>query len=884
MHKVEQVKKISLALLIGIFLGVLPLGAQEITVKRVAVFPFTILSKEPAPELAEKIQKIIIEHLGKEGFGIVSSEDLQKEIAACPSLNAATAAEIGKKLGADAVITGSLIKIGPTVALEAQLTDLTGKTPPVSFKQEGTSLASVDQLAAKIAKDAGYKILGQERIAKIEVKGNRRVEKATILATVQTRSGELTSTLKLRDDLKALYNLGSFSDVKIDVTDTPQGRLVTFIVTEKPSLGAIIVKGNQKIKTKKILEALDIKPYTIASEEAIKEALNKVKALYREKGYYQADVTYQLEPITPNESNLVLTVDEKGKLYVREINFEGNRAFTDKQLRKVLELKPKNPLSYFTGRGVIKTDLLERDAEKISSYYFNHGYIKARVGEPKVEVGARGIIVTFPIEEGYQYRVGKVEFQGDLLEPAEVLRSKLGIAKEGVYSREVLQKDLTTLSDFYADQGFANADVTPGLKENDQDRTVDITFDITKGEKVYIERIDITGNVKTRDKVIRREMRVYEQELFSASKIKKSTQNLRRLEFFEDVNISTSPGSTPEKVNLKVNIKERPTGQFGLGAGYSTQDKIVGMIEVRQNNLFGRGQQLSAQGVLGQLARRYRLSFTEPYLFDRPLSLGIDAFNWERNFTEYNRRSTGGSIRLGHPLRWEYTTLLWSYRYENTNLTNIPFGASPLIYQSASIKNTSATSLSLRRDSRDALFTPTKGSDNSLSLEMAGLGGDAAFNRFVFDSGWFFPLFWDTVGVLHGRIGYVMRNGWGQLPVYEKFYLGGIDTIRGYKYAEISPRDPVTQDRIGGDKFQFFNAEFRFPLYKKAGLQGTLFLDSGNVYGSGQGYFSSMRTSIGTGIRWFSPMGPLRIEWGYNLNPKSFDRKSAFDFAVGGNF
>ena len=438
-------------------------------------------------------------------------------------------------------------------------------------------------------------------------------------------------------------------------------------------------EGNKKIKTKKILEALDIKPYTTASEAAIKEAINKVKALYREKGYYEADISYKLEPITPNEVNLVLVVDEKGKLYVKEINFEGNRAFTDKQLRNVMELKPKNIISYFTGRGVIKPDLLERDAEKISSFYFNHGYIKAKVGEPKVEVVAGGIYITFPIDEGYQYRVGKVKFQGDLLEPAEALQNKIGITSGSVYSREVLQKDLTTLSDLYADQGFANADVTPNLKENDQDRTVDVTFDITKGEKVYIERIDIAGNIKTRDKVVRREMRVYEQELFSATKIKKSTQNLRRLEFFEDVNISTSPGTTPDKVNLKVTVKERPTGQFGVGAGYSTQDKIVGMIEVRQNNLFGRGQQLSAQGVLGQLARRYRLSFTEPYLFDRPLSLGIDAYNWERSFTEYNRQSAGGSLRLGHPLRWEYTTLLWSYRYENTNLNDIVYGASPII-------------------------------------------------------------------------------------------------------------------------------------------------------------------------------------------------------------
>ncbi len=498
----------------------------------------------------------------------------------------------------------------------------------------------MNQLAAKLAQDAGYKVLGQERIAKIEVKGNRRIEKEAILATIQTRAGELTSTVKLREDLKALYNLGSFADVKIDVTDTPQGRIVTFMLEEKPSISSILVQGNTKVKTKKILEALDIKPYTVASEAAIQDSINKVKALYREKGHYEVNITHHLEPVTPTEVNLVLDVAEGGKLYVRAIKFEGNTSFKDKKLKDVMELKEKNLLSFVTGTGIVKQDLLERDAEKISAFYFNHGYIKARVGEPKIEVKEKGIYITFPIEEGPQYRVGKIDFQGDLLESPEILRNKLAIVKEKVYSREVIQKDLTTLGDFYADQGYANADISPLLKENDVDRTVDITFDMRKGEKVYFERIDIAGNVKTRDKVIRRELRIYEQDLFSATKIKRSTQNLRRLEFFEDVNFSTSPGSAPDKMNLKINVKERPTGQFGVGAGYSTQDKIVGMIEVSQSNLFGRGQQLRAQGVLGQFARRYRLSFTEPYLFDRPLNFGVDAYNWERNLPNIPARAS----------------------------------------------------------------------------------------------------------------------------------------------------------------------------------------------------------------------------------------------------
>jgi outer membrane protein insertion porin family len=285
-----------------------------------------------------------------------------------------------------------------------------------------------------------------------------------------------------------------------------------------------------------------------------------------------------------------------------------------------LETKEKNILSIITGAGKLSKDTLERDLEKIAAYYFNHGYIKAKVGEPKIDIKGKWIYVTIPVQEGPQYKVGKVDFQGELLEDKDKLLARIELPKEKVYSREVVQKDLTTLSDFYADSGFANADVTPLIKENDEGLMVDVLFDIQKGKKVYFDRIDIAGNVKTRDKVIRRELRVYEQDMFSATNLKESIKNLRRLEYFEDVNFSTSPGSAPDRMNLKITVKERPTGTFGLGAGYSTQDRVVGMVEISQNNLFGRGQQLKAQGIMGAISHRFRLSFTEPYLFDRPLT------------------------------------------------------------------------------------------------------------------------------------------------------------------------------------------------------------------------------------------------------------------------
>jgi outer membrane protein insertion porin family len=423
----------------------------------------------------------------------------------------------------------------------------------------------------------------------------------------------------------------------------------------------------------------------------------------------------------------------------------------------------------------------------------------------------------------------------------------------------------------------------PLIKENNENLTVDVTFDIHQGQKVYFERIDIAGNVKTRDKVIRRELRVYEQDLFSASNLKESIKNLRRLEYFEDVNFATTPGSAPNRMNLKITVKERPTGTFGLGAGYSTQDRLVGMVEISQNNLFGRGQQVKVQGIIGSISHRIRASFVEPYLFDRPLSLGIDAFNWERQYSEYNRVSEGGVGRLSHPLKWKYTRLFWMYRFENVQLKDLVPNASETLQQAANIHNTSATSFTIRRDSRDSLFAPTHGSDNSVSTEIAGLGGDTAFVRYIAETGWYFPLKWDCVGVLHARAGGMNKLHWGQMPAYELFYLGGIDTIRGFKYAEISPRDPVTNERIGGPRFLQLNSEFRFPLYKKLGLTGTVFFDAGNVYGPNQvGPF--LRPTAGLGFRWFSPMGPLRVEWGYNLSKHPWERSSAWEFTMGGTF
>ena len=377
----------------------------ELTFKKVAIFPFTVLSKTPKEYLGEKVRQEFEQRLKAEGFVLVPQEEVAKELSALKEpLNETLAKQIGRKLGADTVITGQVVIVREAVSLEARIFDLTGRQAPVTLKLQGTGEASLTGLSRQMAGEAGLRILGKERLHRIEVKGNRRIEADAILGQMQTREGDLISPLRIRDDLKAIYKMGYFTDVKFDVSDTPEGRVLTVIVAEKPAIRDISIRGNRKIKDKTLLDAMGIKTLSVASEAIIKEAIEKGLKVYREKGYYEADITYDLQPITPQEVNLVLNVQEGGPIYVKDINFEGVKAFSPRKLKKLMETKEKGlPLiSRLTGSGKLVREVLERDTEKIGAYYFNHGYIKARVGEPKVDIRQGRVYITIPVTEGPQ--------------------------------------------------------------------------------------------------------------------------------------------------------------------------------------------------------------------------------------------------------------------------------------------------------------------------------------------------------------------------------------------------------------------------------------------------------------------------------------------------
>ncbi|MFH1293061.1 MAG: outer membrane protein assembly factor BamA, partial [Pseudomonadota bacterium] len=417
---------------------------------------------------------------------------------------------------------------------------------------------------------------------------------------------------------------------------------------------------------------------------------------------------------------------------------------------------------------------------------------------------------------------------------------------------------------------------------------MDITYTISKRQKVRFARVNISGNTVTRDKVIRREIKVIEGDYFSAKSLRRSTGNIQRLGFFEDVQIQTKKGSTEDLMVLDVNVKERSTGQFSIGAGYSSEDSAFGVFQISQNNLFGRGQRLQASAKIGGISSAFDISFLEPWLFDKPISGGIDVYKRSREYDEYTRDSLGGALLFGFPLPIdEFIRGTVKYGYDDTDISEVPEDAALEIKEMEGQNVTSSMTFAITRDSRDRLWDTSKGSYNRLRFEYAGgvLGGDIGFNKYIATTGWYFPLFWDTVFLVKGTWGLVVQRTGEELPVYQKFSIGGIQTVRGFEYESISPRDPETGDRIGGEKMMYYNVEFRFPLAKEQGVVGVVFFDAGNAFTKDETYtFNGIRTSAGGGIRWYSPVGPIRLEYGYNLDPLGDEPKGQWEFGMGGGF
>jgi len=854
----------------------------------IAVLPFKVYAPKPLERLREGLQEMLSGRLAKRGFSVLSPEVINKHpLAFEPFAASKDLVKMGKELSVGWLIAGSATQIGKKLSLDLNVVDVSEQRPPFSIflvAEEMEGLAeTVDLIAVRIEQQ----IKGMEEVESVQVKGNRRIEKEAILAVVRTEAGDVLDQERLDKDLRAVYKMGFFTDVKIETEDGPKGKIVTFDVTEKPSIGRVAFVGNKEIGKEDLSKEAAIRLYSILDQNEIKQSVNRIRDFYRQKGYYNAEINESLEPLPNNEVLLTYTIKENEKVYVTKIEFLGNKKFSDGDLKDLMETKEKWFLSWITKAGLLDKKKLEFDIHKITAFYHNQGFIKARLGEPQIthEEG-KGLVINIEVHEGDPYAVNQVAIEGDLIKPAQELLAETETAKGAVFSRETLRKDLLLIRNLYADEGYAYAEVSPMTKEDDQNHLVDITFRVSKGQKVRFERINISGNTVTRDKVIRREMAAVEGQYFSSRAIRSSTENLHRLGYFEDVEIQTKKGSQEDLMVLDVAVKERPTGSFSVGAGYSSVDQLFVVFQLAQNNLFGYGQKLALSTSLGGVATQFDIRFVEPWLFDKPYSGGVDLYKWKREYDEYTKDSLGTGLSLGFPLGLDqFTRGSIRYVYDDSDISEVADSASVAIKEMIGRNVTSSIILGVRRDSRDRPWNTTKGSINAVSFEYAGgfLGGDVYFNKYEARTAWYFPVIWSTVFFAQGRWGFVQERPGGTLPVYQKFRLGGIHTVRGFDYGSISPEDPATGDKIGGEKMMVYNFEYLFPLLKEQGLVGLVFLDAGNVFEKCDDVtFNGIRRSAGIGIRWYSPMGPLRFEYGWNLDPQPGEESGGFEFSVGG--
>lgn len=742
-----------------------------------------------------------------------------------------------------------------------------------------------------------------EKLVEIRIQGNRRIESAAILNVVKIHAGDTLDNDKTDADIKAIFKLGHFQDVKALKEESDKGIVLVYSVQEKAIVREITFEGNKEITTEKLKEALEFKQNSVFSAKDLAKSVAKIKKLYGDEGYYLADVQTQIKKGLSSELSVTVKIIEGDKILIKEIRLDGIKAFSDRKIKGVMETKEKWFMSWLTGAGTYKEEVLKNDALLISDYYLNNGYINVKVGEPIVKLNETktALDVSIGVTEGEQYRIGAIGFKGELIDPEADLRKKLKSEQGEVFNRSILRTDIGTLTDVYGDKGYAFATINPQTRQDTEKKTIDLTFDVEKGELVYIERINIAGNPKTRDKVVRREVRVTETGLYSATGLKRSKQNLMNLGFFEEANIATAKGSASNKLNVNVDVKEKPTGTFSIGGGYSSLDGFIGQGSIQQANFLGLGLKANLSASIGGSSQTYALGLTDPYFMDTKWTLGGDLYRSERDYDDYSRRLIGGDIKAGYPIN-DYVGTFLMYKFEIKDIFN-PSSA----YQGyhdiygndtypLDTTTTSSVYSSITHNNTDYRVDPSTGMINSFSLEYAGLGGDNKYARVITDHTYFYPIYKRLIASSKLTLGYIGEVG-QTVPIDEKFYLGGIYSLRGYRARTVSPTksqlmkyingDLLTEQLyLGGNTEVFGNVEMSVPLIPEAGLKGVMFFDYGNAFNDASKLFDTMLMSYGGGIRWASPIGPLRLEYGIPINPrKNIDSTSGrLEFSIGSMF
>ncbi|GAB6182860.1 outer membrane protein assembly factor BamA [Thermodesulfovibrio hydrogeniphilus] len=719
----------------------------------------------------------------------------------------------------------------------------------------------------------------------IEIKGLKRIEEAAVKNKISLKLGEVISQEKISEDIKAIYNMGYFEDVKADIQPFEGGVKVIYTVKEKPTIVSVSFEGNKEYDEEKLKEVVTITAGSIADVTLINDNSLRLKAFYESEGYYFAKIVPVLKKKTEDEVDLIFVIEENQRVKIKEIKFEGNKAISSRKIKKVMATSERKFYSFITGSGFYKKYEMLQDLEKIKDFYHDNGYLKVSIGEPKIDFSAdkKWMTITIPISEGPQFKVSSVKVEGirDKKEEEEV-KGLIKLKSGEVFSKKNMRNDVEKITLYYADRGYALASVAPDVIPNEEKLTVDVIYNIKPGDKYTIGRVNISGNVKTVDKVIRREVRVDEGDEYSASKIKKSKTRLEDLQYFETVDINQKPDADQKIVDLDVTVKEKPTGMLTIGGGYSSIDNLIGMVDITQTNLFGRGYSLTLRGELGGRSSYYTIAFRDPWFLDKPLIFGFNLYRHKREYVNYTKTSTGAGITFGKRYGEDWSASV-TYEIEKSHVTDLDEDADTLLKDMEGRLTTSSITFQIVNDTRDSFIDPSTGRRHSLSVTVAGLGGNTGFWKSLLDLGWYFPIFEESTLHIRGRLGMSDTLFGKKYPLYERFYVGGLDTIRGLGYGEAGPKDSKNEP-IGAKRALIFNIEYLFPIVTELKLKGLIFTDIGRGYNEGDKFSSNIKYTAGFGFRWFSPMGPLKIDYGINLNRKPGESKSKIEFGFGSFF
>jgi outer membrane protein insertion porin family len=803
---------------------------------------------------------------------------------------------------------------------------------------QGMPNQSEDRPPTQVPEDEAEQARGLP-IAGIRVAGNRRITSEDILAYLTEKPGQTFSPEALSKDVRELWNSGFFDDIEVDLEREQGGASLRFLVRERPNISEIEFEGNDEVDAEDLTEAIEVKSNSIISYPAIQRSIQKIRDKYAEQGYFLAEAQSEVLPLKNNEVKIKFKITEHSRVSVRRVTFIGNDSLSDDELRSVMFIGNPGILAFGSG-GPFRQDAFERDMAVISALYYDRGYLQVSINTPRVMLtpDRNGVELSITIEEGPRYKIRRFrvferDAEGKEVEPVGGRRKLRGLirAESGDYfNRAQLLEDLQAVRTLYRDEGFANVLADPETTLDPTSHEVDVVVPILRGPLVHFGRIEVSGNTKTRDKVIRRELEIVEGDTFSESNLERSRRRVTALGYFERVDLTTQDEGT-DRISVLVEVAEKPTGTFQVGAGFSSIENFIATAQIQQANLFGNGQSLSLNAQLSGIRTLINVRYFEPYLLDSSVGFTVDLYEQQRIYNDFSQGTRGGAITFGYPLMDPELSASLTYTLQrdtvstDTSSSFLQGGSSLSAFNRLPLANlfndgiTSSLRPALTWDTRDNRLFPTSGVYLRASSELAieGLGSTNEFLRNRFTGRFYYPIGAGFVLKLNTELGLITSPSADGVPIFARFFLGGIVDVRGFRFRSIGPRAPLTEStdpnsppivngaNIGGNLMFYDNLELEFPILEEVGIRGVIFTDAGNAWNLEGVYCQAgarpqydvldpcfdfpndilnMRTSWGFGVRWFSPLGPLRFEYGFPFSPLPYEETRRFEFTIGNFF